>query len=108
MVGGGLLGVRHLLPSRMNEDDTAARLRELYEQLRATEELPVERTANRWIGEAEAVAGDLADSDLPSEVVRERVGHVEHLLSQVDGTGSEAADEHVREAKDIVAAVLTD
>ncbi|WP_267643568.1 hypothetical protein [Haloarchaeobius amylolyticus] len=90
----------------MDDADTDALLRALYEHLHATEELPIERTASRWIAEAEAVAGDLADSELADSVVRERVGHVEHLLAQVEGTGSEEADEHVRQAKDIVDRIL--
>lgn len=79
----------------MSDDALAA----LATALRETEEYPVDRVANRWLGEAEAVAGDLADADLPDEVVHERLGHVEHLLSNVDETGSAAADELVERAK---------
>ncbi|HMB50030.1 MAG TPA: hypothetical protein VKM69_05165, partial [Natronoarchaeum rubrum] len=68
---------------------------ELYDELRATEELPVDRTAGRWIGEAQAVAADVAEDTPPESVVRERVGHVRRLLSEVDDAGDEAATEHV-------------
>ncbi|WP_435362055.1 hypothetical protein [Haloarchaeobius sp. DFWS5] len=90
----------------MTEVTTAEQLRTLHDHLQATESLPVERTANRWLGEAEAVAGDLVGADLPESVVRERVGHVVELLSHVDDTGSEAADEHVLEAKRLADEVL--
>jgi hypothetical protein len=80
----------------MSDEDPLA---ELAATLRETESYPVDRVANRWLGEAEAVAGDLAASDLPAEVVHERLGHVEHLLSNVDGTGSDEADELVERAK---------
>lgn len=82
----------------MTGDDALA---DLATALRRTEEYPVDRVANRWLGEAEAVAGDLADSDLPDAVVHERLGHVEHLLSNVDGTGSEEADELVERARSL-------
>ena len=44
-------------------DQLASRLDDLAAELRATEELPVERSAARWIGEAEVVAVDLTRSD---------------------------------------------
>jgi len=78
-------------------------LADLAAALRETEEYPVDRVANRWLGEAEAVAGDLADADLPDEVVHERLGHVEHLLSNVDGTGSAEADVLVERATELTA-----
>ncbi|WP_256301327.1 hypothetical protein [Haloarchaeobius salinus] len=81
-------------------------LADLAATLRRTEEYPVDRVANRWLGEAEAVAGDLADADLPDEVVHERLGHVEHLLSNVDGTGSAEADALVERAKALTATAI--
>lgn len=87
-------------------DDDGDVLTELAETLRETESHPVERTANRWLGEAEAVASDLAAADLPEEVVRERLGHVEHLLSNVEGTGSAEADELVERATALTEAAL--
>lgn len=68
---------------------------ELARELEATAERPVERTASRWIGEAEAVASDVAGADVPPDVLEERVAHVERLLSEVDTTGDPTADEHV-------------
>lgn len=89
-----------------DSDDPEKRVHALREQLAATRELPVERTASRWIGEADAVASDLADADLPPAVLRERVGHVRDLLANVDGTGHPEADEHVERATRIAAGLL--
>ncbi len=69
----------------------------LHSHLEATAELPLRAEANRWIGEAQAVAADLVDA--PEEVVERRVGHVAELLSHVEETGHPAADEHVAEAR---------
>jgi len=82
-------------------DSLAERVERLHAELEATEERPVDRTASRWIGEAQAVAGDAADlaSEGGEATVRERVGHVADLLGNVDGTGDEAADERVTAAR---------
>lgn len=82
--------------------ETAA---QVHEHLRATEELPVERTASRWIGEAEAVAADAASGGLEEAVVRERLGHVHELLENVETTGNEEADDYVERARRLAAAV---
>ncbi|MEM4781448.1 MAG: hypothetical protein QXG03_07820 [Halalkalicoccus sp.] len=78
-----------------NAEELADRL---YRELEATEELPVDRTASRWIGEAQAVA-DAIRGDVPEEVRREGAGDVVRLLSEVEGTGDGRADERVREAR---------
>jgi len=87
-------------------DDPDAAVAALYDRLAATGELPVERSAARWIGEAEAVAGDLVGESIPAPVRRERIGHVRDLLANVDSTGHPAADEHVAAAARIAAALL--
>ena len=74
----------------------------LAEHLQATAERPVERTASRWLGEAEAIARDLAESDLDPSVRQDRLAKVEHLLENVEQTGDEQADEHVDAAREIV------
>jgi len=79
------------------------RLGDLHERLAATAERPVERTASRWLGEAEAIAGDVAHGRMDAETRRERLEEVENLLSHVDGT-----DEHVAQARAIVGALLGD
>lgn len=85
-----------------------SKLDALYEHLSATGERPVERTASRWLGEAEAIAGDVADGDLPPEVRRERLEKVDYLLDNVEATGDETADEHVAAAEAILDDLLAD
>ncbi|MFB6172154.1 MAG: hypothetical protein ABEJ23_06445 [Haloarculaceae archaeon] len=83
-------------------DDLAA----LHAHLAATAERPVDRDASRWLGEAEAVAADVADGDLPRDVIEARVRTVRDLLAHVDGTGDARADEHVAAARDLAAAIV--
>jgi len=78
------------------------RLDELADHLRATGERPVERTANRWLGEAEALAVDLAEHDLDPATRQKRLSKIDDLLSNVDGTGDDHADDHVAAAREIV------
>ena len=85
-----------------------SRLRELYDHLAATAERPVERTASRWLGEAEAIAGDVAEGSMDASVRRERLENVEHLLDNVEATGDEAADEHVEQARALLETLLGD
>lgn len=86
--------------------DVSELLDELHDELRATEELPVDRTAGRWIGEAQAVTADVAEGDPSKSVVRERVGHVRRLLSEVEDAGDEAATERVERARELAAEIL--
>lgn len=69
----------------------------IHEHLDATAELPVEPTASTYLGEAAAVAADAhaATRDGQHEAARTRVEQVRELLSHVDGTGNDAADDHV-------------
>jgi hypothetical protein len=83
--------------------DLPALLADLHHHLAATGELPVERAANRWLGEAEAVAADLAASPPDDATVARRVGKVDDLLSNVESTGDPEADEHVVAARACVA-----
>lgn len=87
-------------------EDPAVAVAALHDRLAATRELPVERSAARWIGEAEAVAGDLVGESVPAPVRRERIGHVRDLLANVESTGHSAADEHVAAAARIAASLL--
>ena len=84
------------------------RIRALHDHLAATAERPVERAASRWLGEAEAIAGDVAEGNMEPSVRRERLEKVEQLLRNVEGTGDDDADEHVAEARAIVDALLGD
>lgn len=76
------------------------RVSRLHEHLAATAELPLDRTATRWISEAEAVAADCRRIDDPA-VVRERVREVAELLSNVESTGHSEADDHVTAAAEL-------
>lgn len=80
---------------------TDERVRRLHDHLEATAELPVEREAGAYLGEAEAVARDLAERPAEPAVVRERAEHVRDLLAEVEGTGNDEADEHVAAARDL-------
>jgi hypothetical protein len=77
------------------------RLTELADHLTATAERPVETRASRYLGEAEAVARDLADGDVDRAVVATRIGHVRDLLEPVAETGDPAADDHVAAASQL-------
>jgi hypothetical protein len=82
-------------------------VRELYDHLEATEELPVERSASVRLGEAAAIAADLVDADLPQDVVVERVERVATLLGEIETTGNDEADDHVRTAERIAERIVT-
>ncbi|NUC71905.1 hypothetical protein HTZ84_06210 [Haloterrigena sp. SYSU A558-1] len=89
-------------------DGAENELAELHYHLEATAELPIDRTANRWLGEAEAVAADVATSDLDRTTVLERVEKIQHLLAEVDETGHEGADDHLEAAKEVCTEILED
>jgi hypothetical protein len=83
------------------DEATAERVAALHEHLAATDSLPIAPRANQWLGEAEAVAADLHHNDATTDVVRDRAGHVVHLLESVDSTGNEDADAHVASALEL-------
>lgn len=89
-----------------DSDPDRDRVAELHAHLAATAELPVERSASRVLGEAEAVAADLHEAELHPRVVRERAAVIGELLSHVDETGHPEADEHVEEARACVATLV--
>ncbi|MFC6787059.1 hypothetical protein ACFQFH_14595 [Halobaculum halobium] len=73
-------------------------LEALHGHLAATAERPVARAASAHLGEAEAVARDLAERPADPDTVRERVSHVIRLLREAGDTEDETADEHVAAA----------
>ncbi|MFC7155441.1 hypothetical protein ACFQPA_08230 [Halomarina halobia] len=81
----------------MNDDRPL--LERLHARLEATADLPLDRTANRWLGEAEAVAADVARGDAPEAAVERRLDQVRTLLSHVEGTGHPEGDAHVEAAR---------
>lgn len=90
----------------MTTGEVEEKVEKLHDHLAATQELPVELTASRWIGEAEAVAGDLVGSDTDVEVIYRRIRHVVDLLENVDTTGHETANHHLAEAKQLAAEMV--
>lgn len=90
----------------MSEDSVESRVEALHGHLEATLELPVERGASRWVGEAEAITADLVHGSVAPDVRHQRLSHVRELLANVEGTEHPAADEHVAAAGRIVADLL--
>lgn len=90
----------------MSDADRSDPVDALAAELAATAELPVEREAGRWLGEAAAVAGDVAGEDLSAATVQRRVRRVRELLAEVDGTGHPRADERVETALALTAEIL--
>lgn len=80
-------------------DDEAEAVEELYEHLASTGERPVDRSASRLLGEAEAVADDMRYCD-PS-VARDRAAVVVELLAEVDELGDSQAQEHLDRAEEL-------
>ena len=95
-----------LLTAGMSEPSVGELVAKLHEHLEATQSLPVEREASRWIGEAEAVVSDLVYADVEASVIEMRVTHVVELLEHVDGTGDDDADEHVLAARELADRIL--
>jgi hypothetical protein len=92
----------------VTQDKAGSTVERLHDRLRATAERPVDPAASRWLGEAEAVAGDLVGADIDPAVLEERVGHVADLLANVEGTGDPEADEYVAAARDLAADLLSE
>ncbi|MFD1587846.1 hypothetical protein ACFR9U_12715 [Halorientalis brevis] len=67
----------------------------LYRHLAATEQLPLDPVANRWLGEAQAVAADIATSDVTPAVAIDRAATVVQLLESTGDIDNPEASEHV-------------
>ncbi|WP_232702232.1 hypothetical protein [Halobacterium wangiae] len=87
---------------------TDERLRDLHDHLVATGELPVERSASHYLGEAEAVVEDALEPGTTEAVVQRRVEQARELLSNVEETGDERADGHVEAARACCTELLDD
>lgn len=85
--------------ARDADDPVADRLAAIHDHLAATAERPVTREASAWLGEAEAVAADVATGDPPAAAVERRLADLDHLLGEVDGTGDPVADERLAAAR---------
>lgn len=88
------------------EDRVDELLDDLRDRLVATAERPVDREANRWLGEAESVVADVAGGEVAEETVRKRIEQARDLLEHVDETGDREADEHVEAARDLAERIL--
>jgi hypothetical protein len=101
-------------PDRSDDSDDAAvdersldaLVAALASTLRETEELPVAPSASVWLGEAHAVAEDLARGDAVDEVIHERVGHVHRLLTSAGDLDNEAAAARVDDAVALAAEII--
>lgn len=89
----------------MDDTEREELLAALHDHLEATEDLAIHHAANRWLGEAEAVAADLVGEEVPEAVVRKRVAQVRELLEAIDETENPEADEHVAAALRIADAI---
>jgi hypothetical protein len=85
-----------------DDSDLQSLVADLHAELEATARLPVETRANQWLGEAEAVVEDAVGEGVPEAAVEKRVEQVRMLLSNVEGTGNDEADEHVAAARELV------
>lgn len=88
----------------MSDNDLQA----LHDHLEATGERPVETTASRYLGEAEAVVADALRPGTSPSVVETRVQQARELLAHVDSTGDDRADNHVAAARELCNRILED
>ena len=87
------------------DTDVHTLVSELEAHLVATERLPVDRRANRWLGEAQAVVTDVTGGDASTSAIETRIGQARRLLTQVGDTKSPEADEHVEAALELTATI---
>jgi len=73
----------------------------LHEHLAATEERPVEREAGWRLGEAQALAAEIAGGGVDQATVVRRADEIRTLLAEIDGTGDRDADDHVAAAREL-------
>lgn len=90
---------------KITGSDIHTLVEDLHAHLKATEELDIDHRANRWIGEAEAVAEDIVGDDVPDQVIEKRVIQIEELLRNIDGTENREADEHIDVALEIAGSI---
>jgi hypothetical protein len=73
----------------------------LHDHLAATEERPVEREAGWRLGEAQALAAEIADGGVDDATVVRRADEIRTLLAAIDGTGDPEADDRVAAAREL-------
>ncbi|WP_336000384.1 hypothetical protein [Halorientalis halophila] len=85
-------------PGTMDRSELAAAL---HAHLAATEQLPIDPTANRWLGEAQAAAADVADGTAPDRAVEKRARQVRRLLENAGDPANADAVRHLDAASAI-------
>jgi len=93
-------------PADLDGLDADALAERVYTSLSASEELPLDRETNRWLGEAQAVAEDMR-GDIPPETRRKRADQVLDLLGNVE-TDHPVASELVTAARDAAERIVDD
>ena len=89
-----------------DDDSPDERLRRLHRTIEATASYPLDRETNRWLGEAEAVAEDVATSDLDAATVVKRLRQVRHLLTEAGSPDHGAAADRLGEATELCEELL--
>lgn len=95
-------------PTADGDDDLDALVATLHSLLVATEHLPLDPRANKWLGEAQALVADLREVDVSEETAWRRLRTVDRLLAEVDDAGEPNANEYLDQAKASLAAALDD
>ncbi|MFB6178411.1 MAG: hypothetical protein ABEI77_01650 [Halorientalis sp.] len=75
--------------------DSDALTAALYRHLKATEQRPLDTRTNRWLGEAQAVAADIATSDVSPAVASDRAAIIVDLLDRAGTVDDSDASRHV-------------
>jgi hypothetical protein len=86
------------MSSNPRDLDPSEAVEGIYTHLAATEQMPLEESANRWIGEAQAVAEDLVAHDATDAVIHDRTSKIVDLLESIDDTGDADAEARVEAA----------
>lgn len=79
-------------PTELESQELAT---QIHEHLEATEQMPLDTATNRWLGEAEAVAADIAIGDVSEAVASNRAETIVELLESAGSIENESASEHV-------------
>ncbi|WP_309484903.1 hypothetical protein [Halorhabdus salina] len=83
------------------DDERRRAVEELHDHLAGTAERPLDRTANRWIGEAQALAADLRTAPDDPDLVRKRAADIASLLAEVDDIDDPTANDHLTAAAEL-------
>ena len=88
--------------SSIDTDDERRRaVEELHDHLAGTAERPLDRTVNRWIDEAQALAADLRTAPEDADLVRQLAADIASLLAEVNDIDDPTANDHVTAAAEL-------